>query len=188
MSLIAFSLWGFGVSCDGAADQEIPKSICGTRMDPDLMRPLVTSAEDWHEYDRVDRSEAITAPCLVQVQNHLAIRFRFSWDENPMDLMYLAKNTGSISGVTDPREIASPYKMVVGTDGAISTTRCKTKGGQYFTLTLQLPRIKLTDQTHRKDIEKFMRAYFPATVNTLGCGKTTARTTGPGEVSHRNLN
>ncbi|WP_189703390.1 hypothetical protein [Streptomyces anandii] len=74
--------------------------------------------------------------------------------------------------MTAPRSITAPYKTVIGTDGAIATTPCKTKGGEYFTLTLQLPQIKLMDQTHRNDIEKFMRAYFPATVKTLGCGKT----------------
>ncbi|MFL4948729.1 hypothetical protein ACJ6WE_15445 [Streptomyces sp. MMS24-I31] len=84
-------------------------------------------------------------------------------------------NTGSVSGVTAPRSIAAPYKTVIGTDGAISTTPCKTKGGNYFTLTLQLPQIKPMDQSHRKDIEHFMRAYFPATVATLRCEKEAPR-------------
>ncbi|MFI6405264.1 hypothetical protein [Streptomyces sp. NPDC050548] len=68
--------------------------------------------------------------------------------------------------MTDPRAIDFAYKSIVGTDGAISIAKCKTNGGDYFTLTLQVP---LTDHTHRKDIEKFMRAYFPATLKTLGC-------------------
>lgn len=83
--------------------------------------------------------------------------------------MYLAKNTGSVSRVTEPRSMDSTYKTIVGTDGAISIAPCKTKGGKYFTLTLQVPQIRLMDHTHRKDIEKFMRAYFPATLKTLGC-------------------
>ncbi|MFK4144422.1 hypothetical protein [Streptomyces sp. NPDC004065] len=80
-----------------------------------------------------------------------------------------------MSGVTAPRRIAASYKAVVGTDGAIATTPCKTKGGEFFTLTLQLPQIKLTDRSHRADIERFMRAYFPATVKTLGCAKAGTR-------------
>lgn len=100
------------------------------------------------------------------------LEFRFSWDNSQTDLMYLATGSGSVSNVMSPRSITAPYKAVIGTDGAIATTPCKTKGGEYFTLTLQLPQIKLTDQTHRKDIEKFMRAYFPATVRTLGCERT----------------
>jgi hypothetical protein len=31
------------------------------------------------------------------------------------------------------------------------------------------PPIGLMDHTHRKDIEKFVRAYFAATLKTLGC-------------------
>ncbi|GGX66470.1 hypothetical protein GCM10010510_08320 [Streptomyces anandii JCM 4720] len=100
------------------------------------------------------------------------LEFHFSWDDSETDLIYLATGSGSVSNVTAPRSITAPYKTVIGTDGAIATTPCKTKGGEYFTLTLQLPQIKLMDQTHRNDIEKFMRAYFPATVKTLGCGKT----------------
>jgi hypothetical protein len=173
MSLLVFSVLAFGVSCSGSASQEIPNRICGTLIDPALTRPLVASVNGWHEYDRVDRAEAITAPCLVLSDRNVVIRFRFSWDEGPENLMYLAEGTGSVSGVTAPHSIPSRYETIVGTDGAISTTPCKTKGGDYFTLTLQLPQIKLTDQTHRKDIEKFMRAYFPATIKTLGCRDAT---------------
>lgn len=83
--------------------------------------------------------------------------------------MYLAKETESVSRVTEPRSIDFTYKTVVGNDGAISTTSCKTNGGKYFTLTLQLSQANPTDQGHRKDIEQFIRAYFPATVKTLDC-------------------
>lgn len=83
--------------------------------------------------------------------------------------MYLATSSGSVSHVSQPRSIDFAQHAIVGTDGAISITPCKTKGGNYFTLTLQLPQVELTDQTHRKDIEKFMRAYFPATLKTLDC-------------------
>ena len=167
----AVLLSAFPVSCDGPAGGVIPQVICGTRVDPALTRPLVTSTNDLDEYNRVDRSEAITAPCLLLSDDAVVLRFRFSWDtyeENPLDL---ARSSGSVSSVTQPRTIDSPYKTVIGTDGAISTTPCKTPGGKYFTLTLQLPQVKLTDRSHRQDIEKFMRAYFPATVGTLGCGE-----------------
>ena len=167
-SILFFSS-AFAVSCAGTTDREVPGVICGTRIAPDLARPLVKSTEDWHEYDRVDRAEAITAPCLVLSGQDVELGFRFSWRDSATDLMYLAKNTGSVSRVTEPRAIDFTYKTIVGTDGAISTTPCKTKGGDYFTLTLQVPQISLMDQTHRKDIERFMRAYFPATLKTLGC-------------------
>jgi hypothetical protein len=157
------------VSCNDPADHEIPKAICGTHVDPLVSRPLVTSDEDLHEFTRVDRSEAITAPCVLLSGPDPVLDFGFSWDTNATDLMYLATGSGSVSHVTDPRAIDFAYKTIVGTDGAISIAPCKTKRGSYFTLTLQLPQVKLMDQTHRRDIEKFMRAYFPATIKTLGC-------------------
>ncbi|MGW1981779.1 hypothetical protein ACWCPJ_04855 [Streptomyces collinus] len=96
--------------------------------------------------------------------------FQFSWDDSATDLMYLATGTGSVSHVSQPRSIALAAKTLIGTDGAISQEPCRTKGGNYFTLTLQLPKIKPGDRAHRGDIERFMRAYFPATLRTLGCG------------------
>lgn len=169
IGLSALAVAVFAVSCDDPADHEIPQAICGTHVDPSVSRPLVTSDEDLHEFNRVDRSEAITAPCVLLSGPDPVLDFGFSWDPNATDLMYLAQGAGSVSHVTDPRAIDFTYKTIVGTDGAISTTPCKTKGGKYFTLTLQVPQIGLMDQTHRKDIEKFMRAYFPATLKTLGC-------------------
>lgn len=174
LRLVVLSLFFFAVSCGTSGDHRIPKSICGTPIDPDLTRPLVTRNDDWHEWNRVDRTREITAPCLILSGDAIVLRLRFSWDPVAANLTYLAEETGPISGVEAPRKIAFVYRTVVGTDGAISTTPCKTRGGDYFTLTLQVPQISLTDQTHRKDIERFWRAYFPATLKTLGCGAHSA--------------
>ncbi len=98
------------------------------------------------------------------------LEFRFSWDTRATDLMYLATDPGAVSNVTAPRYVENfPAKMLVGVDGAISQTACVTKGGRYFTLTLQLPQVQMARKSRRDDIEKFMRAYFPATVKTLDC-------------------
>jgi len=157
------------LSCGSSTYHEVPKAICGTPIDPALTRLLVTSTREFHEYNRVDRSDAITAPCILLAEHDPVLEFRFSWDDTATDLMYLATGSGSISRVREPRSINLGYKSIAGTDGAISIAPCKTNGGKYFTLTLQVPQISLMDHTHRKDIEKFMRAYFPATLKTLGC-------------------
>lgn len=157
------------LSCARPARDDVPDAICGTRIDPALTRQLVPATAGWREYSRVDRTRAITAPCLVFAGDEVVLSLQFSWRPVATDLLYLAKEAGAVSGVTEPRSISFGYKTVIGTDGAISQTSCRIHGSNYFTLTLQLPQIKLTDQTHRKDIEKFMRAYFPATVKTLGC-------------------
>ncbi|WP_250402398.1 hypothetical protein [Streptomyces cellostaticus] len=131
---------------------------------------LVTPADDLHEFSRVDRAEAVTAPCVLLSKHDPVLEFRFSWDTRATDLMYLATDPGAVSNVTAPRYVENfPAKMLVGVDGAISQTACVTKGGRYFTLTLQLPQVQMARKSRRDDIEKFMRAYFPATVKTLDC-------------------
>lgn len=157
-------------ACGRPAHNDVPDVVCGTPVKPALTRSLVRPAEPWREYSRVDRSEAVTAPCLVYSGKKVLLKFRFSWRPVATDLMYLAQGTGTVSGISEPRSVESPYATLVGTDGAISQTPCKTRGGRYFTLTLQLPQVRLGDRGRRADIEAFMRAYFPATVATLGCG------------------
>ncbi|MFF8725563.1 hypothetical protein ACF073_03590 [Streptomyces sp. NPDC015171] len=158
-------------SCVRSDDKAVPPKICGTDVAPELTRPLMTSTKDLREFSRVDRSSGVSAPCMLQSGSDAVLGLRFSWDEDATDLMYLATDTGTVSRVTDPRPASFPYKTVIGNDGGISQAPCKTKHGNYFTLTLQLPQIDLTDQSHRKDIEKFMRVYFPATVKTLSCAR-----------------
>ncbi|MFF9178284.1 hypothetical protein [Streptomyces sp. NPDC014793] len=157
------------LSCGRAEDSAIPETLCGTSIDPALVRPLLVSTEGLHEINRVERTNPVFAPCVLVAGHDPVVELQFSWDGSPPDLTYLAQGTGSVSHVSQPRKIDLAEKAISGTDGAIAIARCKTKGGNYFTLTLQLPQVKLTDQSHRADIEKFMRAYFPATVKTLGC-------------------
>lgn len=157
------------VSCARSANNEIPKAVCGTPVEPAITRLLVTPTEGWREYNRVDRAQSITAPCLISSGDDVILRLRFSWRTVATDLTYLAKGSGAVSGISEPRSVTSSYKTLIGTDGAISQAPCRTKSGNYFTLTLQLPKIKPGDSDHRGDIERFMRAYFPATLRTLGC-------------------
>ncbi|MER6455441.1 hypothetical protein ABT270_23005 [Streptomyces sp900105245] len=155
-------------SCAAPADQAVPEQICGVSVSSRLTRSLLTSKDDLREFSRVDRAEAVTAPCILQSGEHAVLGLRFAWDDAPTDLMYLAGSR--VSRIAEPHAVPFPFKTIVGNDGAISQTPCKTRGGRYFTLTLQLPQVRLGDRGRRADIEAFMRAYFPATVATLGCG------------------
>ena len=170
LGLGALSLSLCAVSCSKPSDHAVPETVCGTPIEPRLTRSLLTSTDDLHEFTRVDRDDAITAPCVLLSGHEPALEFRFSWDEVAPNLMYLATDSGTVSRVNQPRSVDLAAKAIAGTDGAIATTPCKTRTGSYFTLTLQLPQVRGGDQSHRADIEKFMRAYFPATVDTLGCG------------------
>ncbi|MEU4984195.1 hypothetical protein [Streptomyces sp. NPDC021969] len=168
-AILAWSIALFVTSCTQSSPPTVPEKICGTAVAPALTETLVDSDGEWDEYNRVDRGAAISAPCVLLSDNERVLEFRFWWTEDKPDLMYLARS-GSVAGINDPQRINAAEDSVIGIDGALSTTSCKTKKGEYFTLTLQIPQIQLTDNSHRKDIETFMRAYFPATVKTLECG------------------
>ncbi|MFD4558147.1 hypothetical protein ACFWP5_28160 [Streptomyces sp. NPDC058469] len=122
-----------------------------------------------HEFNRVDRSEAKSAPCVLLSERDPVLYFNFYWTVDSPDLEQLIKGDGSALDIVEPRSVQSSDEAVVGNNGAISTALCRASGARHFTLTLKLSQVSPTDRTHRKDIEKFMRAYFPATVKTLGC-------------------
>ncbi|MGW0931968.1 hypothetical protein [Streptomyces sp. NPDC002644] len=132
------------------------------------MRPLVEPGGDWGEYSRVDRAKASTAPCVLLSGKDPVLEFQFWWTDDKPDLLHLA-DTGPVAGIRDPRPVDLAEDAVVGPDGAIVSTSCANGRTEYFTLSLQLPRVRLMDPGHREDIERFMREYFPATVKTLDC-------------------
>jgi hypothetical protein len=133
-----------------------------------VVRPLVGSGAQWDEYDRVERQKALSAPCVLLSGDEPVLDFHFWWTDDKPDLMELA-SSGMVAGVRDPRAVDLAEDAVVGADGAIVTTTCETDRTKYFTISLQLPQVQLLDPGHRADIERFMRAYFPATVKTLDC-------------------
>jgi hypothetical protein len=169
LAVLSLALAMSMASCSDSADQSLPKDICGTYVDPDLARPLVASAKDLHEFNRVDRREAKSAPCVLLSERDPVLYFNFYWTVDSPGLERLTKGDDLALDIVEPRSVHSSDATVVGNNGAISTALCRTSGGQHFTLALKLSQASPTDRTHRKDIEKFMRAYFPATLETLGC-------------------
>lgn len=156
-------------SCSDSTGHSLPEAICGTYIDSDITRPLVASVKDLHEFNRVDRREAKSAPCALLSESDPVLYFNFYWTVDSPGLERLAKGDDLALDIVEPRSVHSSDATVVGNNGAISTALCRTSGGRHFTLVLKLSQVSPTDRTHRKDIEKFMRAYFPATLKTLGC-------------------
>ncbi|WP_143074834.1 hypothetical protein [Streptomyces mangrovisoli] len=97
------------------------------------------------------------------------LMMRFAWHSDQVSPLHIARSVNSVSLLESPTLLDADYETAVGDNGAISTAPCKTKGGNYFTLTLQLPQVPPGTRSYRHDIERFMRAYFPATLKTLGC-------------------
>ncbi|MFF9621703.1 hypothetical protein [Streptomyces griseosporeus] len=166
--ILIFGLSILAVSCGESSDEEVPQAICGTRIDPDLTRPLLTSNEDLHESNKVDRAEATSGPCTVLSKEDAVLEFHFYWAADAPNLELMARNKEPL-GVTEVRNGAVIKGMLIGDNGAIATSPCRTQTGEHFTLALQVSQLRVADRSLRKSIENFMRSYFPATLKTLDC-------------------
>ncbi|MEV8549669.1 hypothetical protein AB0L04_07490 [Streptomyces glaucescens] len=112
-----------------------------------------------------------SAWCVVYANGEEAIGLRYAWHSDRVDPLEIANSPSSVSQLELPQRVAFPgARSVVGNTGVISTTPCKTSAGSYFTLSVLLEGVNVTADAHRSSLEQFMRAYFPATVKTLGCG------------------
>ncbi|MGW7362996.1 hypothetical protein ACWGI8_06085 [Streptomyces sp. NPDC054841] len=162
------------IACSGSpfneAD-EVPDTICGTKIDPDLTQPLLEPGEI-SEDNRVDWDTGWYAPCVIAVDGKPALYFTFSWHTGTAGdlLKSAAKNVagGPLDGATHVDLGFSD--SVVANHGAIATTRCKSEKADNFTLRMFVSRASSNKPDLRPTIEKFMRTYMTETVKTLKCG------------------
>ncbi|MGW4344328.1 hypothetical protein ACWEL8_04390 [Streptomyces sp. NPDC004690] len=159
----------FCAACGTSSDQGIPHEICGAPIDPDVVRPLLGSADDLHEYNRVEPGREESAPCALLSRRDTVLALHFYRTQNAPDIARLVTSGGSLLDIAALRSADMRHGTAVGNNGAVATSVCAAHETDHFTLTLQLPRLDPADPTHRQDIEKFMRAYFPATLETLDC-------------------
>ncbi|MEV3993484.1 hypothetical protein AB0J57_31740 [Streptomyces sp. NPDC049837] len=158
------------VSSCGGAPPDVPGSLCGTRIESGLSRPLLEPLGEVGEANRLDPRHPKTAPCVVTVDGKAALRFRFAFHSGPVDLMKRAEQS-TIMGLTSPSETDLGFEAaVVGNEGALATAACKTGEGDRLTLAVLVPRTPATKEDLRPAIEKFMKAYMNNAIVMLGCG------------------
>ncbi|MCX5377408.1 hypothetical protein [Streptomyces sp. NBC_00091] len=158
------------VACD-AADEAAPGTICGTPVSPELSDPLLKPYGKITEASKVDRNEPqVSAPCVLTVDGERALSFRFSWHKGaPEDLLALSRES-RIYGLAEPLRVDLGFEdSVVGNDGATATTLCRTRGGDHFTLRVQVERADKAKRDLRPAVEAFMRTYMAETLKTLNC-------------------
>jgi hypothetical protein len=158
------------VTACGASDaDQVPDVVCGTPVSPDLTRPLLPSTEDLTEWTRVDRREAISAPCTLLSNGDPVLELRFYWSMDAPNMAERSRYDSFFRDVAEWRPIKLGNEAIVGTNGSIVSAPCESGRNKHFTLEMHLPKAKITDYGLRKDIEKFMRAYYPDTLKTLSC-------------------
>ncbi|MFB8270213.1 hypothetical protein ACFC96_26915 [Streptomyces sp. NPDC055955] len=167
LTLAAFSGLASLASCSPQG-AEIPKSICGTHVNAKLVEPLLRATGKVSESHTAGWGKRETNWCIVRVAGDESLRLKFAWHSDTMDPMKSASPNNNVTGLWEPTQMNLADKAALGDDGAIATTRCRTKPDNHFTLTLKLSH-RSDVPHHRRDIEKFMRAYMPATMKAVGC-------------------
>ncbi|MFD7709246.1 hypothetical protein [Streptomyces sp. NPDC059786] len=160
-------------SCSGKLhDYAIPHSICETPISRQLTEPLLQPIGTVSEWTSVGfRTAGESSWCVVFVNGNDAVHVNFASHSGAMDPMSAASPDDPVTGLQNPRPIRLSDSAVIGDDGAIATTHCKDKAGaDHFTLALKVTRGEVSAR-RTVAIERFMRAYMPATVRTLGCLK-----------------
>ncbi|MFF1359339.1 hypothetical protein [Streptomyces sp. NPDC058297] len=162
------ALSGIALSSCSPQHPEIPESICGTPVDQNLTQPLLRANGKVSEWHTAGWGKRETNWCIVRVGKEESLRLKFAWHSDTIDPMKSASPNKNVTGLQDPVQMQLADNAALGDDGAIATTRCRTKPNNHFTLTLKLnhrdgvPRL-------RRDVEQFMRAYMPATMKAVGC-------------------
>ncbi|MER6344493.1 hypothetical protein ACWC10_09370 [Streptomyces sp. NPDC001595] len=161
-----------GVWLAGRGDERtLPDSLCGTRVGAEFLEPLLPADGDVSQDDGVDRNDPKPSSwCLVTAGGESALRLRFAWHSDRIDPLRIAESHSSVSFLEVPERVKVPKsRAVIGNNGAIATAPCTTAEGSYFTLSVLLDGVDQTRVTYRPSLEKFLRSYFPATLDTLDC-------------------
>lgn len=154
-------------ACSGPRP-EIPKKICGTRVDPKITKPLLRSTGKVSEWRTAGWGGKGHDVCTVSVDRSEAFDVTLTWHPDSIDPLKYASPNNSVTGLWDPERMKLADRAAIGDDGAIATTRCQGDQIEYFTLALKLAHDRKVPHL-KSDINTFMRAYMPATMKTVGC-------------------
>jgi hypothetical protein len=157
-------------ACKATEVVQAPQSLCGTRISSELTIPLLGNGEAVREWTSPGfREPASAAWCVVFVDKAEVFQLWFSAGGGKPNLMTLAQN-GPTIGLFDPHPVQGiGDQAVIANDGAIASVRCRdSAGADNFTLALKMAEGPMKPDRER-DVERFMRAYMPATVKSLNC-------------------
>ncbi|WP_151775544.1 hypothetical protein [Streptomyces abyssomicinicus] len=156
-------------ACGIAKKAQVPHSLCRTKISPNLSAPLLGAGAVREWTSASFREPGSASWCVVYVDKKERFQLWFSAGGGKPNLMNLARS-GPTIGLFDPHPVQGiGDQAVVANDGAIASTSCRdSAGADNFTLALKMAEGPM--EPHReRDVERFMRAYMPATVKSLNC-------------------
>ncbi|WP_431772847.1 hypothetical protein [Streptomyces cucumeris] len=161
------------VGCGGESrDYAVPKKLCGTAVDPDLLAPLLPTGEKL-------TMETISS----DIGQECAITLVPSGKSGGVHVLSVKRD--SVTEGNDPLKVKEdaliryghPKKVDIGDDarltdsGALVAASCPPKGKD-TTLAVEVHLFTDTPKDvseRRKAVERFMRSYLPTAVRAHGC-------------------
>ncbi|NEC31108.1 hypothetical protein G3I20_32060 [Streptomyces sp. SID8111] len=152
------------VGCSSFNRYEIPTTICGRKIDPTALQPLLPSGENFEARPQI--SDDKQSSCLIVVDKSAAFTISEIRNQNKFDVMEFARKYPR-------RSSQNPKKSEIGADAVtsdrwlMSINACTGHGrGDYYILDLD---ILDEGQSKPKELERFAQSYLPDAMKAMGC-------------------
>ncbi|MBL1100922.1 hypothetical protein [Streptomyces coffeae] len=168
-SLVIVALAVTAVGCgDDGRGYAVPEKICDTKVDPDLLAPLLSDGEKIHQRD-VPREHGATCDVSVQGGDGGGVYITRDAVTEGVDPLEVKKDT--LIGYGNAKKVDIGDDARLGDKGALVTTSCAPKGKDTtFALEVSLSSPTPKDVSERrKALERFLRSYLPTAAKAQGC-------------------
>ncbi|MBD9730574.1 hypothetical protein IGX29_01825 [Streptomyces sp. H28] len=152
------------VGCSSFHRYEIPTTICGRKIDPSALQPLLPSGENFEAQPQI--SDGDQSSCLILVDKSPAFLIGEIKGQNRFDVMNFAKKY-------QRRSSQNPSRSEIGDDAVtsdrwlMSINACTGHGGgDYYILDLD---ILDEGQSKPEELERFAQSYLPDAMKAMGC-------------------
>ncbi|MBL3670286.1 hypothetical protein JL475_30790 [Streptomyces sp. M2CJ-2] len=145
--------------CDTATEYTIPNTICGRKIDPSLLKPLLPAGQKFKA--RQESIDEKKSECVIYIDESTALRINEIRDQNKFDVWEYA------------RRYNNPVKSDIGEvalnsdDWLISMNPCPRRG-KYHILDVIIVTGRVTE-AKPKELEEFARTYLPEGMKKMGC-------------------
>ncbi|PJE94174.1 hypothetical protein CUT44_28190 [Streptomyces carminius] len=154
-------------ACGEPESYTVPGEICGRKIDPEIVRPLLPEGEKF-EAEMEPIGDSLTR-CLLSVDGRNELGIREYPDGGDIDAMKFARE--------NPSRFRNPEKAAFGADTAVSdgivlsVNPCTYQGKKgHYILEVTVNRFDTAEPDGwRAELERFAKAYLPVGMRETGC-------------------
>ncbi|MEU3949026.1 hypothetical protein [Streptomyces sp. NPDC029526] len=151
----------FLTGCEAATNYTIPDAVCGRKVDPSLLAPLLPSGQKFEA--RQESTKENASECVIYVDDAMALRINEMRDQNKFDIWkYSRRYNNPVK--SDAGEVA-----LNSDDWLIAMNPCPRRG-KYHILDVIIS-AGAVDEAKTRELERFAKAYLPEGMLNMGCTK-----------------